>query len=167
MSAPVRPVPTDIGTAFQLWWAVIGFGLVDLFASLVVQWSNRGEFADELAKDMRAGDPENPMAKLSPDALAAIGLGGLALFGLALATVVVFVVFQMRSGHLWARMVLTMIAVFLVVSAVPVLFGLGPENGGVAAALAGGAGIVGAVVAGGAVWLMHRRESNEYFVRAR
>jgi hypothetical protein len=47
---------------------------------------------------------------------------------------------------------------------VPVLFGIGSDGSGTALAL-GGVQILQAVVAVGAVVLMHRKDSNSYFLR--
>lgn len=70
----------------------------------------------------------------------------------------------MSRGKNWARMLLTFCGVFMLVSAIPVIFGLGGD-GGAATLLFGGAEILQAVAAVGAIVMMHRKESNPYFLR--
>ena len=62
----------------------------------------------------------------------------------------------MSRGKNWARMLLTFCGVFMLVSAIPVIFGLGGD-GGAATLLFGGAEILQAVAAVGAIVMMHRK----------
>ena len=70
----------------------------------------------------------------------------------------------MRHGRLWARMVLTMIGTITVVVALPQLFALGVD-GGALSSVSGVAAVLQGVLSAGAIYLMHRKESNEYFSR--
>nr|WP_246044923.1 hypothetical protein [Rhodococcus oryzae] len=160
---PRPAVPVDVGTAFQLLCGVAALGVVNLFATLAMVAADRKTFADQLIKDVHAQDPTVEISASAAEGLLLVGLGVTALLGLALTGLYLLFVFKMRSGRNWARMLVTMIGVTMVFFAIPALFGLG-AGGGVAGMVAGGAGILQAVLSVGAVILMHRSESNQYFV---
>src|SRR3546814_18948845 len=77
----------------------------------------------------------------------------------------VFLLFvrAMSRGRNWARMLLTFCGVFMLVSAIPVIFGLGGD-GGEATLLFGGVEILKAVAAVVAIVVMNRKESNPSFI---
>ncbi len=86
------------------------------------------------------------------------------VFGLAIVGLLYLAVRKMCKGKNWARMALTMIGVFMTLSTLPTVFGVGVGGGGSGLAL-GVISIVQAVLTVGAIVLMHRRESNAYFLR--
>lgn len=160
---PQRPVPEDVRTAYQLWWAVVGLSLAQVLVSLGGVLADRDAYIDQLAHDLSARDP-NLAATRSTIEL--VLYGGIAIgvaIGVALAALTVLVAVQMRRGKTWARTVLTMAGTFLVFLAVPALLGLG-DTTGIASMISGGLAILAAVAAAGAIVLMHRRASNEFFV---
>ena len=115
--------------------------------------------------DVTHGDPavaranRSPISRLRPVAVAAlrvIGFGALFLFWVK----------RMRAGKLWARMLLTVIGSFIVFTTILDLFAIASSAGAmdvVMSVLSIGQG----VLAAGAIYLMHRRESNEYFFASR
>ncbi|CAN5576456.1 hypothetical protein BH10ACT9_BH10ACT9_54850 [soil metagenome] len=84
-------------------------------------------------------------------------------FLISLVTVVVTFVFLTRAGYRWARTVTTAGALASIVSVGTGLFGV--ERPAVAAVIFAITGIVGAVLLGGGIYLLHRKESQEYFTR--
>ncbi|WP_369638672.1 hypothetical protein [Nocardia sp. JMUB6875] len=155
-----RPSPEDVRTACQLWYAALGVGLVQLIASLIAQFGQRHELAQEMfdqVKDKQAGVT---LAQVQGWMLIVFVL--VALFWLVLTGAAVAVVYQLGRGKNWARALLTGFGVFLVLGAAGTLFGFGAKEGA-AALVAGGAGIVQAVLAGGAVFLCYRSESEAFF----
>ncbi|QCQ92327.1 hypothetical protein [Rhodococcus sp. SGAir0479] len=159
-----RPVPADVTTAFQLWFAVIALGVVYLVAALMFVHSDRATFVDQLMDELAKQQPGLEVSRSEVDQLLTLGLVGTGVvLALVLGGLTVLFAFKMRKGRNWARMVLTMAGVFTVFSAIPTVFGAGAATG-TAALVMGGAGILQAVVAVGAIVLMHRKESNAYFL---
>jgi Mn2+/Fe2+ NRAMP family transporter len=167
--APVRSAdrqpPVDVLTAFQLLCGVAALGVVNLLASLAAVYGDRATYVDQLTRDLRAQDPTLDVSASTVEALVLVGLGLSALVGLGITGLYLLFVFKMRSGRNWARMLVTMAGVLTVFVAVPTLFGLG-AGGGAAVMISGGAGILQAVLSVGAVVLMHRADSNRYFLPA-
>ncbi|WP_137725238.1 hypothetical protein [Prescottella subtropica] len=158
-----KPVPTDVATAFQLWLGVAGLGVVYLISALAFVYSDRTTFVDQLMDEF-AKQPDVQVTREQAEQLLVFGLVGTGiLMTLVLGGLTLLLAFKMRKGRNWARMLLTMAGVFTVFSALPTLFGVGAATGG-AALVMGGAGILQAVVAVGAIVLMHRKESNAYFL---
>jgi hypothetical protein len=69
----------------------------------------------------------------------------------------------MRSGYRWTRTVLTAGGLASIVSVAFGLFATGRPA--VAAVIFAVAGIIGAVLIGGGIFLLHRKESQEFFTR--
>ena len=163
MSAPDRSTPVDVGTAFQLWWAVAGFGIAHLVCALADAYGQRDQFVDQLAADLAGRDPEMALSRETTELLLYASFGIAVVLGLIVAALVLVIAYQMRRGRAWARTVLTILGVFLVMLAVPALFGLGVATG-LPAVLSGALAILEGVAAAGAIVLMHRRDSNAYFL---
>ncbi|WP_433198650.1 hypothetical protein ACQP1G_04520 [Nocardia sp. CA-107356] len=156
--------PEDIRTARQLWWGVIGFGVVQLGGSIAAAVRQRGEFAQKMYDQVHASDPNFTMASAELMVSLAFVVG--VVIGLALAALVLLFVHQMVRGKLWARTLLTAIGVWLVLVAIGTLFALESVTGA-ASLVAGGAAIVQGVLAAGAVYLGHRPDSTAYFLMNR
>jgi hypothetical protein len=92
--------------------------------------------------------------------VALIGSG--VIITVLLGGLTVLLALKMRRGRNWARMLLTMGGVLAVSSAVPSIFGFGAATG-VGAFVMGGTSIVQAVAAIGAIVMMFRSDSREYF----
>ncbi|AYF78783.1 hypothetical protein D7D52_06385 [Nocardia yunnanensis] len=155
-----RPAPEDVRTAGQLWYAALGVGLVQLIASLLAQFGQRHELAQQMFDQVKDREPTVTLAQVQVWTVVVFVV--VAVFWLVLTGAGVAVVYQLGRGKNWARALLTGFGVFLVIGAVSTLFGIGVKEG-VAALVAGGAGIVQAVLACGAVFLCYRSESEAFF----
>lgn len=158
---PARvPVPQDVGTARQLWWGVLGFGVVQLIASVIAALERRRAFAEEVFEQARAKDPQVTLA--SAELMVSLVYVFVVLFGLGVAALALVIVHQFGRGKLWARTMLTVLGVWVVVIGVGALLAIDAVTG-TASLVAGGASIVQAVLAAGAIYLSHRPESTAYF----
>lgn len=159
------PPPHDVVTAFQLWVAVVALGVLIVPVRMIGMVLNIDDttamFMDQV-EQQAALDLTYDQARLWSYVI--VGVAGLLL--LLLFGVLLLIAYAMRRGKQWARVMLTAIAVVLVVFAVPSLFGSG-AGGGVTGFADSALGIVQAVLAAGTVVLMHRDESNRYFMRGR
>ncbi|MEU2255483.1 hypothetical protein [Nocardia xishanensis] len=157
------PMPEDIRTARQLWWGIIGFGVVQLVGTVLTSLQQRDDLDQRMFDQGKAGDPNFAMA--TAELLVSLMLVVMVLAGLALAAGAFAVVHQFGRGKLWARAVLTVLAVWLVLGAVAALLALDAVTG-VASLVAGGAAIVQGVLAGGALFLSFRPDSTNYFQKS-
>ncbi|WP_174183548.1 hypothetical protein [Nocardia barduliensis] len=160
-AGPVRPpMPEDVGTARQLWWGVVGFGVVQLIASIVAALDRRRAFAEEVFEQARVQDPKVTMA--SAELMVSLVYVVVVLIGLGVAALALVVVYQFGRGKPWARTVLTVLGAWVLVLGVGALFAIDAVTG-TASLIAGGASIVQAVLAVGAIYLSHRPEATTYF----
>ncbi|RVW01821.1 hypothetical protein [Rhodococcus spongiicola] len=159
-----KPVPADIVTAFQLWLGVAALGVVHLVAVLLFLYNDRAAFVDQFLDDV-ATQSGQEVTRAQAEQLLAIGL---VITGVLLAVVLggltVLFAFKMRGGRSWARVLLTMAGAFVVFSAMQTVVSGGPASGS-AALVMGAAVILQAVMAVGAIVLMYRQGSNEYFAK--
>nr|WP_296774672.1 hypothetical protein [Rhodococcus sp. (in: high G+C Gram-positive bacteria)] len=161
-----RPAPVDVETARHLWWGVAGLGMLNLVATLFVVYGQRAEFAQQLVDDVQAQDPSVPLSIDSAESYLTAALVVMVLIGVAFGTLFVYWVKKMRFGRLWARTLLTAIGTVTVVLAIPQLFGFGIDGGAMQVIMTV-AGILQGVLAAGAIYLMHRKDANAYFVASR
>lgn len=158
--AAVNP-PADIVTARQLWWGVIGLGLVQLFVSLADTLLNRERFTAEFQERMEAADQQ--FAPATIDLFVTMGAVLGVVFGALIAALGVVVVHQLGKGKMWARTLLTFVGIWLVIMGVAALFSIGVvESAG--QVLSGAVSILQAVLAGGAIYLCQRPESVKWFM---
>ncbi|WP_433524608.1 hypothetical protein ACQPZ2_05630 [Nocardia pseudovaccinii] len=158
---PPRPEPPeDIRTARQLWWGVIGFGILQMLGSVVAAFQQRKDFAQKMFDQVHVGDPNFTMA--NAELMVSLAFVVAVVIGLALAAFALLFVHQFVRGKLWARTLLTAVGVWLVLVAVGTLFALEAVTGA-ASLVAGAAAIVQGVLAAGAVYLSHRPDSTAYF----
>ncbi|WP_153804011.1 hypothetical protein [Nocardia sp. SYP-A9097] len=155
-----HPVPEDVRTSCQLWCAALALGVVQVIAVLVSQLGQRGALAQEMVD--RAQGTSTPLTLAQAQLQVLLGLTVIALLWLALNGAGAAVVYQLWRGKNWARAVLTGYGFFLVLGAALAMFGKTTQSG-VAGVVAGGAAIVQAVLAGGAVFLCHRTDSEPHF----
>jgi hypothetical protein len=153
-------MPEDVGTARQLWWGVIGFGVVQLIASIVAALDRRRTFAEEVFEQARVQDPQVTLA--SAELMVSLVYVFVVLLGLGVAALASVIVYQFGRGKPWARTVLTVLGAWVVVIGVGALLAIEAVTG-TASLVAGGASIVQAVLAAGAIYLSHRPESTTYF----
>ncbi|MCZ4274874.1 hypothetical protein [Rhodococcoides yunnanense] len=163
---PPRPAPVDVETARHLWWGVAGLGVMSLVLTLLAVSGARSVFAQQLIDDVRAQDASLSLTLETAEGYLIGALVVMFILGVGFAALFVYWVEKMRHGRMWARTVLTMIGTVTVVMALPQLFAFGVDGGAVSV-LAGVAAILQGVLAAGAIYLMHRKESNKYFVASR
>ncbi|WP_433758681.1 hypothetical protein [Nocardia sp. CA-135398] len=152
--------PEDIRTARQLWWGVIGFGVLQMIGSVVAAFQQRKDFAQKMFDQVHVSDPNFTMA--GAELMVSLAFVVAVVIGLALAAFALLFVHQLVRGKLWARTLLTAVGVWLVLVAVGTLFALEAVTGA-ASLVAGAAAIVQGVLAAGAVYLSHRPDSTAYF----
>jgi len=143
-----RPVPVDVTTAAQLWWGVIGFGVVSMAAGVVEGYGHRAELAGENGSTR----------------LVVTMLGVSVVLGVLLSAAFLLVLRKLQRARNWARMIVTLVGGILVLGALFNVVGLVSPDGPVSLVI-GAAGIIQGVLAAGAIFLLHRGESNSYFLR--
>ncbi|WP_051133533.1 hypothetical protein [Nocardia paucivorans] len=153
-------MPADVAIARQLWWGVIGLGVVRLFVSLVDMLGRREEFVAEMTEQLRTTEAQLTPAGIDLLVTTAIILSG--IFGLGFAAIGLLIVHQLGKGRLWARTVLTFVGVWLVFTGLGTLFAIEAIDG-IAPLVAGAAALVQAVLAGGAIYLCHREDAAKWF----
>ncbi|MBB5954726.1 hypothetical protein FHS29_001296 [Saccharothrix tamanrassetensis] len=148
LARPARPKSVD--TAFMLWMVGAGVGILSSIISFITVQA----IYDELLKDV---DPSLRGSVPSP------GYGG-AIFSLILSAVWILIVFQMRNGANWARIVLAVLGGIGVIGGLVgllsfgVLFSIGFF--GVIQALLS---LVSLAVTIGALIFMFKPDANHYF----
>lgn len=163
---PAGPPSEDVHTAWVLWLAATGFALVGMllnaattrFGDLPV--ATRDAFRDAVET---AGTTE-----ISVDTLFVAALVVGAVLAVLAAAVTVWLAFRLRAGKGWARTMLDIVAIFLVVDAVSVVIGV---FGGVAVAGQRGEAtsfvvfslqILAGLCAATAVWRQHTAEATAF-----
>lgn len=161
-----RPAPVDVETARHLWWTVALLGMANLLITMIVVYGDRSIFAQQLVDDVKAQDSSVPLTLDSAQTYLTVALVILVLIGAGFAMLFVLVVKKMRLGKFWARSLLTMIGTLIVILTIPQLFGFGVDGDALQIVMGVG-GILQGLLAAGAIYLMHRTESNAYFISAR
>ena len=132
---PAQPSrPADVVTAFWLWLAAVPMMVI-------------GQFADGYVVSRTTESPN----VLVTTALLAVIIG---------AVVVTFIVL-MRSGYRWTRTLLTAGGVATILYTAASL--LGTQRPPLPAVIYAVTGIIGAVLIGGGIFLLHRPDSNKFF----
>jgi hypothetical protein len=137
-AAPATPPerPDDVITGFWLWL-------------LAVPLMVAGQFADGYVVSRSTNTP----AVLVTTAVLAV----------IIAAVVVTFIVLMRSGYRWTRTVLTAGGVATILYTASSLFGM--PRPAVPAVIYAVTGIVGSVLIGGGIYLLHRADSTKFFDR--
>lgn len=148
--APAAPVdrPKSVDNAFNLWLVIIGLAVVGLIISLTLgsddfTKSARDALAGQDKTEQEIKDYANA-AKIFTAIIAIVFVGLYLLFA-----------YKMRAGRNWARITLTVLGALNVVS---ILFSF-RQSGGVSVVI----GLLTAIVVLGAIFLMYRPESNQYY----
>ncbi|WP_072690728.1 hypothetical protein [Rhodococcus marinonascens] len=160
---PERPVPVDVGTAAQLLWVVAGLGLIQALVAMTAILGEKSTFADQLLNEPAITSSEIDLSRDTAENLLFVAIGFLGLFILMFTALFLLIVYFMRKGRNWARKLLTIGCATIV--ALTVMAVSTTESGGGAELALGGVQILQAVVAVGAVVLMHRKDSAAYFLR--
>lgn len=162
MSGPADKIPGDVATARQLWWVVIGLGVVQLAASMVEALGLREEFTADILEQARTTDPQ--LTSATAGLMVSMAFVMVGIIGVVVAVVAAVIVHQLGRGKIWARTVMTFAGVWLVFMAIGTMFALDAVSGA-ASLVAGAASIVQGVLAAGAIYLCYRPESARYFQR--
>jgi len=134
---PAKPLrPADVDTGFWLWLAAVPLMVI-------------GQFADGYVVSRATNSPN----VLVTTALLAVIIG---------AVVVTFIVL-MRSGYRWTRTLLTAGGVATILYTAASL--LGTPRPPLPAVIYAVTGIIGAVLIGGGIFLLHRPDSTKFFDR--
>lgn len=158
-----RPAPVDVETARHLWWGVALIGALSALFSVWTLFGAREEFAQSLLDDLAAQDAAADMTVESTQSMVTVMLVVTVFVVLGFGALFLFWVKRMRAGKMWARMLLTIIGSFTVFTMILELFAIASSAGAMNIVMSV-LGIGQGVLAAGAIYLMHRRESNEYFV---
>ncbi|MDI9897675.1 hypothetical protein QM797_23390 [Rhodococcus sp. IEGM 1381] len=161
-----RPAPVDVETARHLWWGVALIGALSALYSVWTLFGAREEFAQSLLDELAAQDAAADMTVESTQSMVTVMLVVTIFVVLGFGALFLFWVKRMRAGKMWARMLLTVIGSFIVFTTILDLFAMASTAGAMNIVM-GVLSIGQGVVAAGAIYLMHRRESNEYFVASR
>lgn len=158
---PQRPEPPqDLRTAVELWWVVAALGAIVLITQMFfsgemreLMWEMLENQNDALADDARLSESELDSMMTMVKAMATV-------IGLLLVGAVAGLAWLMRRGKRWARILLTIVAVFLALQALMTFTAVGV--GGAAAVVAAVGTILGAVGAVGATVLSYREPVSAY-----
>ncbi|GGF95862.1 hypothetical protein GCM10007304_07170 [Rhodococcoides trifolii] len=158
--------PVDVETARHLWFGAVLLGLFGLVLGLYSVFADRDAYVRELLQQVQAQDPSVTVSADTADSVLTVAIVVAVLMGGLVAALFWLVVTKMRAGKLWARAVLTFFGAIVVVTAIPSLFALTASNGATSV-LTSVSGILQAVLAAGAIVLMHRKDSTRYFIATR
>ncbi|MGN0101052.1 MAG: hypothetical protein ACI39C_08945 [Dietzia sp.] len=160
---PAGPPPEEIHTAWALWLTAAAFGLVGMLVNAAtasfsdLPAATRDAFRDAVAN---AGDLD-----VSVESMFSISLAVGAVVALLAAAVTVWLAYRLRAGKGWARTMLDIVAVFLIVDAVSVIIGVfggvavAGERGDVVSFLVIALQILAGLCAATAVWRQHTGEA--------
>lgn len=157
---PKPPIPVDLDTVRTLWQCAAVVGMISLCCGLIGM--DRAAMARKLLDEFNRKYPAAQITLGEANTYVWVELGLAALVGAGLWALALFFVRRMRQGRNWARLLLTLVGMFQVVTGIVTLLGVGALHGKLEL-VSGGLGILQAVVAGGAIYLMHRPDVNKYF----
>lgn len=163
---PPPPPPDEIRVAWQLWLAATVFALVGMLINAAT--ARFGDLPPATRDAIRDAVDSAATDGLTVEVLftAAVIMG--AVFALLAAAVTTWLAFRLRAGKGWARTMLDLVAIFLVVDAVSVVVGVfggvavGGERGDVISFVVISFQILAGLCAGTAVWRQHTGEAMKY-----
>lgn len=163
---PVRPEPPqDLRTAVELWWLVAGLGVVVLITQMFFS-ADMQELMQEMLEDQNeALAAEDRLSEDQLSSMMTMVKSIATVIGLLLTGAVAGLAWLMRRGRRWARILLTIVAVFLAIQALMTFTAVG--IGGAAAVVAAVGTILGAVGAVGATVLSYRAPVSMYLAGRR
>ena len=161
-----RPPPREIHEAWVLWLTATGLALLGMMVNVATASlgdlppATRDTFRDAVDA---AGTPD-----LSVDTVFATAMGVGAVLAVLLAAVTVWLAFRLRAGKGWARTMLDIVAIFLVIDAVSVVTGvfggvsMAGERGDVLSFVLFSLQILAGLCAATAVWRQHTADAMAY-----
>jgi len=134
-ATPTRP--TDVDTGFWLWLAALPLLIVGQIADIFVSTTTTGA--------------STPVRVLST------------VFTLAVAAVALTFLLLLRSGYRWTRTLLTGGGIATIIYTLTSLISVARPP--LSAVVFAGTGIIGSVLIGGGIYLLHRPDSHGFFTR--
>lgn len=162
---PTPEPPEHMRTAWVLWLAATGFALV---GALVNALTSRLADLPSSTRDMFTDAAEQAGDAASVETLFRAATGLAAVVAILAAAVTVWLAFRLRAGKGWARMLLNIVGVFLVVDAVAVLVGVfsgsleAGSRGEAATFLVLSLQILAGLCAATAVWRQHSEDATTF-----
>lgn len=163
---PAGPLPENIRIAWVLWLAATAFGVVGMVLNVLT--TTLGDLPDATREAIRDAAADAGESAPSLDALftGAMWVGaGLAVL---VAVVTAWLAFRLRAGKGWARTMLDIVAIFLMVDAVSVVVGVFGDavetgsRGEVVTFIVMACQILAGLCAATAVWRQHTAEAMEF-----
>lgn len=160
---PATPPPEDIHTAWALWLAATAFAVVGMLLNAAT--SRFGDLPVATRDAFRDAVDSATTADLSVEALFTTARIVGAVLAVLAALVTVWLAYRLRSGKGWARTMLDVVGIFLVVDAVSVLIGvfsgvaIAGERGEVVTFVVISLQILAGLCAAAAVWRQHTAEA--------
>ena len=160
------PPPEEIHTAWILWLAASAFGLIGMLINSAT--ASFGDLPPATRDAFRDAVASAASADITVESVFSIALAVGAVLALIAAAVAVWLAFQLRAGKGWARTMLDIVAIFLIVDAVSVIIGVfggvatAGERGEVVSFVVIAFQILAGLCAATAVWRQHRAEAMRY-----
>ncbi|WP_256821176.1 hypothetical protein [Dietzia sp. Die43] len=163
---PAGPPPEEIHTAWVLWLAAAAFGLLGMLINSAT--ASFGDLPTATRDAFRDAVANTGSTDVSVESMFSIALAAGAVLALIVAAVTVWLAFRLRAGKGWARTMLDIVAIFLVVDAVSVVIGVfggvatSGERGDVISFVVIALQILAGLCAAAAVWRQHKAEAIQY-----
>lgn len=163
---PAGPPPEEIHTAWVLWLAAAAFGLLGMLINSAT--ASFGDLPTATRDAFRDAVANTGSTDVSVESMFSIALAAGAVLALVVAAVTVWLAFRLRAGKGWARTMLDIVAIFLVVDAVSVVIGVfggvatAGERGDVVSFVVIALQILAGLCAAAAVWRQHKAEAIQY-----
>jgi hypothetical protein len=155
----------DLDTARTLWRCVVVLNVIAVGFAVADGIGKRHDFAEQMLNQLQQSkQPGVVFTQSQVEIYVWIGLVLAAVFGVVLSVLLFFAANWIRQGKHWARVLLTAVGAFQVVSA---FAAFGGSRAGPLTVAMDGLGLLQAVLAGGAVFLMYRPDSTKYFLAHR
>lgn len=161
-----RPQPREIHEAWVLWLAATALALLGMM--LNVATASFGDLPPTTRDTFRDAVESAGTADMSVEDVFTMALGVGAVLAILAAALTLWLAFRLRAGKGWARTMLDIVAIFLVVDAVSVVIGVfggvsgAGERGDVVSFIVFSLQILAGLCAATAVWRQHSAEAMAY-----
>ncbi|MBB1040891.1 hypothetical protein ACTHRK_00065 [Dietzia cercidiphylli] len=163
---PAGPLPDDVHSAWGLWLAATGFALIGMLLNAAT--SRFGDLPPATRDAFRDAVETAGAADISIEALFGMARIVGAVLAVLVSVVTVWLAFRLRAGKGWARTMLDIVAIFLVVDAVSVVIGVfggvaeAGERGEIVTFIVISLQILAGLCAATAVWRQHTAEAMKF-----
>lgn len=161
-----RPRPREIYEAWVLWLAATGLALLGML--LNVTTARFGDLPAPTRDTFRDAVESAGMPDMTVESVFSMALVVGAVLAVLASVLTVWLAFRLRAGRGWARTLLDIVAIFLVVDAVSVVIGvfggvsMAGERGDVISFIVFSLQILAGLCAATAVWRQHSAEAMAY-----